>query len=142
MSEGFDVSTSVEDPSPATREPAAGAPHNPTGAGVQLFGTREASVVDSTGRIIKVIRRSALDRMRMFRAAGPENSDNRSWMIYATLASMVTEIGGIKYPMPSSVIQIEAMVQTLDDHGIEAVAAALNALAPPEKDVAAAAKNL
>jgi hypothetical protein len=109
---------------------------------VTIVSPREATVVDSTGRTIRVKKLSALDRMRLFRVAGPEDSDNRSMMIYFNLAASAVHIAGMDYPFPMTKLQIEGRVQSLDDHGLEAVAVALKALTPTEEDLARAAKNL
>jgi hypothetical protein len=82
-------------------------------------------VRDSTGRNLKVRRISALDRLRLLKAAGPELSQNDGWLNMAALTLAVTEIDGIPRPVPSSERQIEAAISALGDTGLQAVSEAL-----------------
>ena len=84
-------------------------------------------VTDSLGRVIKFKRISALDRIRVLKAVGPEQSKNEPYLGYAMLASSVTELGGVPVPFPRDDRGIEHAVEMLGDEGIEAVARALQA---------------
>src|SRR5260370_42393075 len=71
--------------------PAAPVKH---ASGVTLIDERNASVVDRQRRRIKVKKLSALDRMKLFRAVGAEDSENRQFMHYAVLGASGTELTG------------------------------------------------
>jgi hypothetical protein len=83
------------------------------------------TVVDAEGRQIALRRLTALDKLRLFEAAGPELSRNDRWLGMAALAASVTAIDEVPYPMPAGKAAVEAMVRRLGDGGIAAVAAAL-----------------
>ena len=84
------------------------------------------SVADSDGRRIAVRRLSALDKLRLFKAAGPTLAQNEPWLGIAVLAYCVTAIDDVPVPTPANESQIEALVARLGDAGIEAVAATLD----------------
>ncbi|QEL18715.1 hypothetical protein [Limnoglobus roseus] len=81
-----------------------------------------AHVTDSRGRSIAIRKFSALDRLRMFEAIGPENSKNEQYLGYAALAFHVASIDGDSIDKPSTKMQLEALVQRLDDDGMNALA--------------------
>jgi hypothetical protein len=121
----------------ATQEPAATGGVTPQKDGTVI-------VVDPQGRKLKVKKLNALDRMRLYGIAGADNSGNDRFMGYAAIAASVTEIGGEPVMFPESLFQLEALVQRLDEDGIEASARGMQALAKQRdgRDVAAAARNL
>jgi len=121
-------------------EGAASAP--PASHKVSVIDDKTATIVDSAGRTIKVRRISALQRMRLFRLVGAADSTNMQVVAYAVLAASVVELDGVPNAFPTSGLAIEAMVDRLDDHGLDAVAGALKAITPDDKEVAAAAQNL
>ncbi len=82
--------------------------------------------LDELGRKLTIRRISALDRLRLLKAAGPDLSQNDAWLNMAALALSVTEINGIPRPTPTNERQIEAIVSELGDHGLQAVAEILN----------------
>src|ERR1035437_4330455 len=77
--------------------------------------------VDERGRRITVKRLTAIDRMRLFSAAGSELSKNDQWIGLAALAASCIAIDGDQVPKPVSRLQIEALVDRLGDEGIAAV---------------------
>lgn len=79
-------------------------------------------VVDRQGRRITVKTLSALDTLRLLKAAGPVLAENQPWLSIATLAISVIEIDQIPVPAPTSEVQIEAVVERLGDDGLEAIA--------------------
>lgn len=81
-------------------------------------------VTDPRGRTIKIRKLSALDRMRLYEMLGGNLSDNMQYMAYAMVAASVTEIDGNKEGFPGNKRQLEAMVSSLGDEGIEAIAVA------------------
>jgi hypothetical protein len=86
------------------------------------------STVDTLGRRLTIRSLTALDKLRILKAAGPDLALNQPWLAMAILASSVTVIDDIPVPQPSSEIQIEALVGRLGDSGIEAIAQALETL--------------
>lgn len=85
----------------------------------------DLAAVDAEGRHIILRRLTALDKLRLFEAAGAELSRNDRWLGMAALAASVTEIDAVPYPVPASKQAIEAMIRRLGDGGIAAVAGAL-----------------
>jgi hypothetical protein len=82
-------------------------------------------VVDAQGRRLSLRRMTALDKLRLFKAAGPTLSQNRAWLGMAVLACAVTAIDDVPVPPLVSEGQIEAMVQRLGDNGVAAIGNAL-----------------
>jgi hypothetical protein len=87
---------------------------------------RRYEVVDSQGRHLTLRGLTALDTLRLFKAAGPVLAQNQPWISLATLAMSVTEIDGIPLPTPVTEAQIEAIVERLGDAGLTAIADALD----------------
>jgi hypothetical protein len=81
---------------------------------------------DAQGRVISLKRLGALDKLRLFEAAGADLARNDRWLGMAVLACSVTAIDAVPYPHPASKPAIEAMVQRLGDHGIAAIGEALS----------------
>src|SRR5271165_924281 len=70
-------------------------------------------------------RLNALDKLRLFKAAGSVLAQNQPWLGMAILACSVAEIDSVPVPPPTNEQQIESMVGRLGDLGIAAVAEAL-----------------
>ncbi len=102
-----------------------------------------ASVVtDAEGRRIALRRLSALDKLRLFKAAGPVLAQNQPWLGMAVLACSVTAIDDVPVPALATEQQIESMVARLGDAGINAIAVALDAeLAAESPQAVATAGN-
>ncbi len=83
-------------------------------------------VIDDNGRRLAIRRMTVLDKLRLFRAAGPYLSQNGPWLGIALLACSVTAIDDVPVPMPANEQQIEALVARLGDNGIAAAARALS----------------
>lgn len=94
-------------------------------ASIIASGATTETVVDSAGRCLTIRRLGALDRLRLFKAAGPVLAQNQPWLGMALIASSVAAIDDVPLPPPVNELQIEAMVARLGDSGIAAVAAAL-----------------
>jgi hypothetical protein len=75
-----------------------------------------------------VRRISVLDKLRLFKAAGPVLSQNAAWLGLALLAFSVSAIDDVPVPMPATEQQIESLVSRLGDLGIAAVASAFAAM--------------
>ncbi len=102
----------------------------------------ETIVMDGQGRQLNLRRLTALDRLRLFKAAGPVLSQNDRWLGMAMLAVSVAAIDDIPIPQPGNEQQIEALVHRLGDAGIAAVAATLDpAPAPHSAEALANAGN-
>ena len=89
--------------------------------------TAPTEVVTDGGRKIVLRQIHALDRLRLFKAAGPVLAQNQPWLGMAALAWCVTAIDGVPVPMPGNDAQIEALIARLGDDGTEAIAAWLDA---------------
>jgi hypothetical protein len=85
---------------------------------------------------------NALDKLRLFKAAGPVLAQNEPWLGMAFLACSVVAIDGVPVPTPANETQIEAMVARLGDAGVATVAGALGSdLEPRSSDLVANAGN-
>jgi hypothetical protein len=80
------------------------------------------TIIDKNGRRLLIRRQTALDTLRLFKAAGPVLSQNEPWLAMASLANSVQEIDGVPVPTPTSEAQIEALVERLGEDGLTAVA--------------------
>ncbi len=89
------------------------------------------TVVDGDGRRLTIRRLTALDRLRLFKAAGPLLAQNQPWLGMALIACSVVAVDDVPVPPPVNEVQIEAMVSRLGDAGIVAIAAALQKTAEP-----------
>jgi len=98
------------------------------------------SISDTQGRRLELRSLTALDKLRLFKAAGPALSRNEPWLGMALLACTVSAIDDVPVPMPADERGIEALVARLGDAGLAAIAAAL-APEPTMRDQAASAKN-
>jgi hypothetical protein len=96
-------------------------------------------IVDDQGRRLTIRRLHALDRLRLFKAAGPFLAQNQPWLGMALVACSVAAIDDIPFPPPVSEPQIEAMIGRLGDTGIAAVASALHQ--PLEQSLAESVHN-
>lgn len=94
-------------------------------------------ITDNTGRRLELRPLSALDKLRLFKAAGPQLAHNQPWLGMAVLACSVAAIDDVPVPLPATETLIEAMVQRLGDAGINAVAIAL----APQPDTATTLAN-
>jgi hypothetical protein len=83
------------------------------------------AVVDRLGRKLTLRRLTALDKLRLFKAAGPDLAQNEAWLGMAMLASSVIAIDDVPIPSPATEQQVEAMVGRLGEVGIAAAADAL-----------------
>jgi hypothetical protein len=70
-------------------------------------------------------RLTALDKLRLFKAAGAQLAQNQPWLGMALLAASVAAIDDVPVPPPINEGLIEALVSRLGDDGIAAVAEAL-----------------
>lgn len=113
----------------------------PSGSIVAAAGAAR-TVTDSEGRRIALRRLNALDKLRLFKAAGPVLAHNQPWLGMAVLAYSVVAIDDIPVPPPLNEQQLEAIVARLGDAGINAVAGAFSTEPEPTPaDVTVTAGN-
>jgi hypothetical protein len=79
-------------------------------------------ITDELGRRLSVRQLSALDTLRLFKAAGPILAENQPWLAMAMLAAAVVAIDDVPVPSPATEQQIESLVARLGDSGLAAVA--------------------
>ncbi len=112
------------------------------GMGIVAAAAAELIATTSDGRRLTLRRLNALDKLRLFKAAGSALSHNEPWLGMALLASSVVAIDDVPVPVPTTEHQIEAMVGRLGDAGVVAVAAALRPdLAQQPAELVASAGN-
>lgn len=87
---------------------------------------RPLTVTDANGRTVEFRKASALDTLRLLKAAGPELSKNEAWLSMAILAFNVSRIDHVPMPQPTSEAQIESIISKLGDTGIAAIAEAID----------------
>lgn len=103
----------------------------------------QKDLIDASGRRIRVRGLTALDTLRLFKAAGPQLALNDAWMNLATLAVSVVSIDEFPMPAPTGEAQIEMIVERLGDVGLNAVAEALEApTSEPQTDTREHVGNL
>ena len=83
-------------------------------------------VTDAAGRILSIRRQTTLDRLRLFKAVGPELAYNERYLGLAGLAFSVVAIDGVPFPQPTNEPQIDAAVARIGDAGMAAIGDALN----------------
>jgi hypothetical protein len=83
---------------------------------------RATTTVDSKGRRLTLRHLTALDTLRLFKAAGPILALNEPWLSMAGLAFAVLEIDGVPVPTPATEGQIEGLIDRLGDEGLAAIA--------------------
>jgi hypothetical protein len=95
-------------------------------ASILATASATQTVIDDEGRCLTVRRLTALDRLRLFKAAGPQLAQNQPWLGMALIATSVAAIDDIPVPPPVTESQIEAMVGRLGDSGVSAIARVLH----------------
>lgn len=82
--------------------------------------THEVETIDSAGRIIVLRRAKPLQKLRFIAAMG-ENSSNSLWVGTVSALMHVASIDGAAVNTPTTLREIEALYQRLDEHGMTAV---------------------
>ena len=80
----------------------------------------EAKVTDSHGRVIKLKKPGILAQFRIVEVAG-DSASNRVYMNMVLPLIYVTELAGEPVTQPANKLQLEALIQRLDEHGVDAV---------------------
>ena len=91
---------------------------------LNIVDDRTATIRTSDGRMLTVKRLSVVEKMRLAKALG-EHSGNDSYGNFAVVAASVREIDSMPIPFPMTTLQLEAIVQRLDDDGMESAIRAL-----------------
>lgn len=99
------------------------------------------TIIDAEGRRISVRRLTAVDKLRLFKAAGPVLAHNEPWLGMAILACSVTAINKIPVPMPTNEQQIEGLIARLGDTGLSAASTATFFAEPDRGELVEAAGN-
>jgi hypothetical protein len=99
----------------------------------------ETVITDAAGRRLTLRRVGVLETLRLYKALGPELSNNAPYLSAARIAASVQMIDDVPVPFPTSESALEALLQRLDEDGVVAVAAAIRR--PPTAAVVADAGN-
>jgi hypothetical protein len=83
---------------------------------------KTCTAIDRKGRRLVLRRLTALDTLKLFKAAGPVLAQNEPWLSMAGLAFSVLEIDGVPVPPPATETQIESLIERLGDEGLAAIA--------------------
>ena len=102
-------------------------------ASIVASATASETIIDGEGRRLTIRKLTALDRLRLFKAAGPLLAQNQPWLGMALIACSVAAMDDVPVPPPVNEIQIEAMINRLGDAGIAAIAQALHRANEPTK---------
>lgn len=81
---------------------------------------KTVEVIDNNARVIGLKKPSTLAQFRLVEILGPL-AENRVYMNMVLPLVFVTSIEGDPVSMPSTKLQIDALIQRLDDAGVEAV---------------------
>jgi hypothetical protein len=79
------------------------------------------SAKDARGRTIAVKKLKPWDRLKMLEVIGAGQSDNAMYVGYASLVFYVVKIDDEAIARPTSKLQVEALMQRLDDDGLDTV---------------------
>lgn len=104
----------------------------------------EHTVHDSTGRAITLKKPGILTQFKLIEMLGPEASANSVYVQMVLPITYVTAIDGEPEPRFTTRMQMEALIQRLDEHGIAAVMVGVNqhfGAAPDVETTKAAVKN-
>jgi hypothetical protein len=96
-------------------------------------------VVDKAGRRIKLRRVGVLETLRLFKALGPELSENNAYITVAATAASVSEIDGVPVPFPVSEGAVEALISRIGDETLVMLSIATKQ--KPNEEIVADAGN-
>lgn len=95
--------------------------------------TTQFEVTDAAGRRLRIKAPTALDTLRLLKAAGAALAENHAWLSLASIAMAVVEIDGVPVVTPTTEAQIEGLVERLGDVGLDAASQAIERNAPAER---------
>lgn len=98
--------------------PQAPLPPTPTQA---IARPKIGTETDELGRLITVKRLSAIERLNLFENAGLKLSQNQQWMGIIAIAASCVKINDEDIPKPMSPLEMKALVQRLDQEGLDAI---------------------
>lgn len=78
-------------------------------------------ITDAAGRRITLKKPPVLQQYNVILAVGPEAARNETWMQMVNPLLWVTEIDGDPVRFPRSKAEVDALIQRLDEHGVETV---------------------
>lgn len=78
-------------------------------------------VTDKRGRMITLKKPPLLAQFRLIDAVGGDTAGNQTYMSLATFLLHVVEIDGEQVFLPTKKSELEALIQRLDDDGMDAV---------------------
>ncbi len=107
----------------AVAPPAAIAP-SPSQA-VIADANRVEYTTDANGHRLGVKRINASLRRRVLKALSAESGEKGRLLVMATVACCCVEIDGSPVPFPASELQVEALIDRLEQEGLDAVATVL-----------------
>jgi hypothetical protein len=97
------------------------------------------TVIDANGRTLTLRRIGPVEHLRIFRALGPQLSENVPYVNGALIAAAVAMIDELPLPFPANEAAVEAALERI---GLEAMALVAAAIRPPSaEELAAAAGN-
>jgi hypothetical protein len=82
---------------------------------------RVVEVTDRKGRVIKLKKPAVLVQYRIVEAVGPETAKNSVYMAMALPLLYVVAIDDKQIIMPRTKLELESLIQSLDEEGIDAV---------------------
>lgn len=92
-------------------------------------------VVDKLGHRLGVKRINASLRRRVLKALSAESGEKGRLLVMATVACCCVEIDGAPVPFPTTELQVEALIDRLEQEGLDAVATILGTkFAPADED--------
>jgi hypothetical protein len=97
--------------------------------------------VDAIGRRLKVRKPNVVDRLRLFKAVGPDAAQNEPYLGLALTACAVKFIDDIPVPHPSNEQQIENLILRLGDAGMNAAGTVVAVREPSNAEVRQEAGN-
>lgn len=87
---------------------------------------QEILVTDSKGRAIKLRKPPVLAQYRIIEVVGADAAPNSVYMAMVMPLIFVTEIEGEPSAQPRTKAELEALIQRLDEHGLDAVMKGVN----------------
>jgi len=98
-------------------------------------------VTDAEGRRLKVQRPTVLDKLRLFKAVGPDMAQNPPYLGLALTACAVKFMDDVPVPHPSNEQQIENLILRLGDAGMNAAGTVVTPREPSDAEVREEAGN-
>jgi hypothetical protein len=120
----------------ATISPAAAKPVAETPSQTVMRQTgQEVVVTDSKNRQIVLRKPGILAQYAMIEAVGGEAAKNQVYMAMVMPLIFVASIDGEAVSAPNTKLEVKALIKRLDEHGVEAVIAGVEAnFAPQDPD--------